>query len=175
MTVQTLMWLFPLAVTLHNLEECLWLPDWSRHTPWWPQVDAAEFRFALVVLTLLAYLTAFWGLSRGPGSVGAYLHAGYMLAMLLNAFVPHLVVTLVTRRPMPGVGDRTSARRPGGRRRPVSDAAAGIPCLGRLSPECAAGGGRAARLVAAAFRVGAVGTRTARRSPMMFSGRFMRF
>lgn len=103
MTVQTLMRLFPLAVTLHNLEECLWLPDWSRHTPWWPQVDAAEFRFALVVLTLLAYLTAFWGLSRGPGSVGAYLHAGYMLAMLLNAFVPHLVVTLVTRRPMPGV------------------------------------------------------------------------
>ncbi len=103
MTAQALAWLFPLAITLHNLEEGVWLPSWSRRTPMWRPVDAGEFRFALVVLTLLAYLTAFWSTSQGARSVGAYIHAGYMLAMLLNVFVPHLAVTLVTRRLMPGV------------------------------------------------------------------------
>ena len=54
---ERLQWTFPLAVTLHNLEEGIWLPSWAaRHSaelPW--QVSAIRFRASLALLTLGAY------------------------------------------------------------------------------------------------------------------------
>ncbi|MFY9641422.1 MAG: HXXEE domain-containing protein [Rhodomicrobium sp.] len=38
------------------------------------------------------------GTVRGKGSFGAYLVAGYALAMLLNVIFPHLLATVVLRR-----------------------------------------------------------------------------
>ncbi len=63
---------------------------------------ARALRFALVVVALLAFVTAGLAQIGGPRSVGAYLHAGYMLAMFLNVFVPHLAVSLARRQLMPG-------------------------------------------------------------------------
>ena len=49
--------LFALAVTLHNLEEALLLPTWSRSAGRWHHpVGAREFRFAVAVLTVFAYV-----------------------------------------------------------------------------------------------------------------------
>jgi hypothetical protein len=31
MRLERLLWMFPVAVTLHNLEEAVWLPAWSQH------------------------------------------------------------------------------------------------------------------------------------------------
>lgn len=55
----TLCWLFVAAVAAHNLEEAIWLPDWSRaHAQWVRPLKACAFRFALIVLTLLAVVCA---------------------------------------------------------------------------------------------------------------------
>lgn len=96
-------WLFVLAVAAHNLEEAIWLPAWSKTAGrWHPGVGKTEFRFAVFVLTALAAVAAWLATVRGKGSFGAYLVAGYALAMLLNVIFPHLLATVVLRRYMPG-------------------------------------------------------------------------
>ncbi|MBN2397185.1 MAG: HXXEE domain-containing protein [Deltaproteobacteria bacterium] len=103
MSFVTLSWSFAVAVTIHNLEEALFLPQWSQRAGrWHPGVGACEFRFAVSVLTLFAFIAAYWSVSSPPGSLGAYLVCGYALAMLLNVVFPHLAVTLALRRYMPG-------------------------------------------------------------------------
>lgn len=103
MTWTLLAWLFAVAVTLHNAEEAIWLPIWSRTAGrWHVAVVAADFRFAVLVLTAAAYVCA-W-LSDHDSTVGDYLLCGYALAMLLNVFVPHLAATIALRRYAPGTG-----------------------------------------------------------------------
>lgn len=96
-------WLFALAVTVHNLEEALLLPAWSQKAgKWHHPVGAAEFRFAVVVLTLLAYTAAALAAVYGRESAGAYFLSGYALAMLLNVLFPHVIATVFMRRYAPG-------------------------------------------------------------------------
>ena len=98
-----LSWLFAVAITLHNLEEALWLPGWSQSAGRWHHpVGAREFRFAVGVLTALAYVAAYLSVVSGKETLGAYFIAGYALAMLLNVFFPHLLATLIMRRYAPG-------------------------------------------------------------------------
>lgn len=98
-----LSWLFAVAITLHNLEEGIWLPAWSRTAGRWRQrTSAGVFRFAVIVLTLLAYIVAYIATSSGKNSIGAYLITGYALAMLLNVLLPHVLATLSLRRYAPG-------------------------------------------------------------------------
>jgi hypothetical protein len=103
MSLAVLAWLFTLAVLLHNLEEALYLPAWSeRAGRWYRPVAASAFRFAAAMLSVLfVLLTVFASVSR-PGDVGAYLMAGYVLAMVLNVIMPHAFVTIVQRRYMHG-------------------------------------------------------------------------
>lgn len=99
-----LQWLFPIIVTLHNLEEAIWLPSWSQTAgKWHSKVGKQEFRFAVFVLTILAYGLTYLSWSSGPESIWTYLNCGYMLAMLLNVFLPHLIATIAMRRYCPGV------------------------------------------------------------------------
>ncbi|MGX9705985.1 HXXEE domain-containing protein [Laceyella tengchongensis] len=97
-------WLFPIVVTLHNLEEAIWLPAWSQTAgKWHAKVGKREFRFAVLVLTVLAYGLTYLSWSNGPESVWSYLNCGYILAMLLNVFLPHVAATIALRQPCPGV------------------------------------------------------------------------
>lgn len=96
-----LVWLFAAAVTIHNLEEAIWLPNWSKdagryHVP----VSAKQFRFAVLALTLAAWAVAAW--SAAGSLLADYLVAGYALAMLVNVVFPHLAATLAMRRYAPG-------------------------------------------------------------------------
>jgi hypothetical protein len=103
MTYPCLGWLFALAVTLHNAEEALLLPNCSLRTGRWPMpVGPFEFRFAVIVLTIAAYGVAYVSAEQGPQTTAAYVLAGYALAMLLNVFVPHLFATLALRQYAPG-------------------------------------------------------------------------
>lgn len=98
-----LAWLFALVITLHNIEEAVLLPTWSKTAgKWHHPVGALEFRFAVIVLTVLAYVVVWLATASGKESVGAYLLAGYALAMLLNVFFPHVIATAVMRRYAPG-------------------------------------------------------------------------
>lgn len=104
MRVQVWLWLFPAVVTLHNLEEAIWLPAWSK-TPgrWFRPVSPAVFRFGAATLAIFAYLLAWMTIRSGRQSLWAYATLGYMVAMIFNALVPHLALTIASRRYMPGV------------------------------------------------------------------------
>lgn len=104
MNYDLLVWLFAIAITIHNFEEAIWLPRWSESAGRWHHpVKPGEFRFAVFVLTLFAYVAAFLSFVGGKESIGAYLLAGYALAMLLNVAFPHLIATVALRRYAPGI------------------------------------------------------------------------
>ena len=104
-TFENLYFLFLLAVTLHNLEEAVWLPDWSQKAGRWHRpVEKIPFRFAVLVLTLLAYGFAYLGLMGGKQSVGIYLLGGYAFVTLVNVFFPHLLAAIWLKQYVPGLG-----------------------------------------------------------------------
>jgi len=101
---RALEWLFPIVVTLHNSEEAIWLPDWWKRAgllraPVAPRV----FRFAVAVVTILAYAITWLSVRAGQQSVWTYLVFGCIAATLLNVLVPHLAATIATRSYVPGV------------------------------------------------------------------------
>jgi len=103
MDFELLAGLFALAITLHNAEEAIWLPAWSQSAgKWHHPVTAQEFRFAVIMLTGLAYVAVGLAVVYGKESPGAYFLSGYALAMLLNVLFPHLIATVVMRRYAPG-------------------------------------------------------------------------
>lgn len=105
MSFQKLQWLFPIAVTLHNSEEAVWLPNWlvqhSREVPMQP--DPGAFRFAAALLIVAAYVVTYLSGRRGKETPWAYLMFGYIVAMLANVFIPHVPATLMLRSYTPGV------------------------------------------------------------------------
>ena len=97
------LWLFPVALTIHNLEEAIWLPGWSANAGGFhPPVGAAEFRLTLVALTAATYWLTGMALRRGGRWLDAFYAASAM--MLLNVVFPHLLATLALGRYAPGLG-----------------------------------------------------------------------
>ncbi len=91
--------LLALAVTMHNVEEMIWLPRFS-HPPaldW--NVPARTFRFAAIAVALVFWAAA---LALAAGLPAGPFVAGFALAMIVNAVVPHLVLTAALRRYHPG-------------------------------------------------------------------------
>ena len=106
MRFQKAQWLFPIAVTLHNGEEAIWMPAWTaEHASQLPMhpPGAIEFRFALVVLTVAAFAVTYFSARKGPQSSWAYLLFGYIVAMLANVLVPHVPASIMFRGYAPGV------------------------------------------------------------------------
>lgn len=97
-------WLFPIAFTLHNLEEAIWMPAFSKtagrlHRP----VGTFEFIFALIPITALGWLVTLLFYAAGPLGVPCHLFFAFNLAMLVNVFFPHLAATVALRRYCPGL------------------------------------------------------------------------
>jgi hypothetical protein len=108
-----LVWAVPLAIAIHNTEEALTMPGWAaEHLPAVAQLfsvhisrvpTADEFYGALAMGTLVPALIAFIAFLSGPRTLPLYLLAGIQGIMLTNAFVPHLIGTIILRRYTPGV------------------------------------------------------------------------
>jgi hypothetical protein len=95
--------MFTLGVLLHNTEEALYLPAWSNFPgKWYRPIAARTFRIAIVLFSALVLLFTTLAAASDSGSIAAYIMAGYVLAMVLNAACPHALATLVMRRYMPG-------------------------------------------------------------------------
>lgn len=100
---QKALWALAVTETLHNVEEAIWLPDWSKAAgPWNSAVGAFEFRFAIVVVTLLFYGIIYHSSTRST-AWSRYFMAGAMVLVLFNVLVPHLLATLIMARYAPGV------------------------------------------------------------------------
>ncbi len=95
---------FPLAITLHNIEEALWLPQWSKqagrfHRP----VETTEFRFAVLIITAMAYIATFLMLVFPDVIIVNRFFYGFLGAMTVNVLFPHLAASIFLRKYAPGL------------------------------------------------------------------------
>lgn len=96
--------LFCVAITLHNIEEAIWLPKWSQQASKYQKpVTPNEFRFAVIVITFFAYFSAF-SFSHFPQSnLAKWLFIGFLGSMIFNAIFPHLMATILMKSYAPGL------------------------------------------------------------------------
>jgi hypothetical protein len=96
--------LFLLSFTLHNIEEALWLPKWSKYAkPFHPEVTSNEFHFAVLIVTVIGYALTFLQMTIGNESdVVKYVYLGFVLMMSVNSIFPHLLATFIMKRYCPG-------------------------------------------------------------------------
>ncbi|MGE7941402.1 HXXEE domain-containing protein [Lysinibacillus xylanilyticus] len=95
---------FCLAITLHNIEEAIWLPQWSQHgSKFQKTVTPNEFHFAVFVITALAYLSAFFFIFLPQSNFAKWFFVGFLGAMIINAIFPHLLTTIVMKKYAPGL------------------------------------------------------------------------
>ena len=102
MSFERAQWAFPVVVTLHNLEEAVWLPKLWQERAWRLPVNAAEFRAIAAVVAALAYLVTYMSVHQGKKSTGAYVFAIFLALMLVNS-IWHLTATLYLSHYAPGV------------------------------------------------------------------------
>lgn len=96
--------LFMISFTLHNIEEGIWLPRWSKYAcKYHTEVSNNEFHFALIVFTTFGYLLTFISIMCGQTitTIG-YIYTGFVVMMCLNSIFPHLLATIALKKYAPG-------------------------------------------------------------------------
>lgn len=102
LTILSLLFLF--AITLHNAEEALWLPQWSRFAGKFRKpVARNEFLFAVIIITMLAYLVTGLFLLLPDMPVFKYAFLGFVGGMIVNVIFVHLLSTIIIRKYSPGL------------------------------------------------------------------------
>jgi hypothetical protein len=95
---ERLQWALPIVVTLHNLEEAIWLPSAAKHLDMLPrQMSPGRFRIGVGILTVAAYLITWFSVADGRESAWTYMFVAYTFVMFLNVFVPHLPAAVLLR------------------------------------------------------------------------------
>lgn len=97
--------LFAVGVTLHNLEEAMFLVRWERaHLRWRFNPDPKIYWVVTTLVSVVIWILIV-GISARPDRARLQLAlSGVALAVAINAVFPHLVMSLVTRSYMPGAG-----------------------------------------------------------------------
>ena len=96
--------IFMLCLTLHNIEEALWFPEWTvRNLPNRKPTQKAHFIFALIGITTLGYLAAGLHALYPSSQYFAFIFIGFVGAMTINAVFPHLLLSIRYRSYCPGV------------------------------------------------------------------------
>jgi hypothetical protein len=109
----SLQWLFPVVISLHNLEEALWLPGWANRTGFWrTPVSPRVFRFVVTVLTALAWAVTWLSARSGAQTFWTYVMFGYVVGVLVNAIYPHLALSISRRDYMPGTATAVALNLP---------------------------------------------------------------
>lgn len=100
-----LLWLVPVFLMLHNIEEAPSMEGWSKRLPLkiHPTVSTRQFVIAVTLLTLASFLLTYFSLTWLPTSTGYLIILGMQAVMLVNAFIPHLVTTIRFRLYSPGM------------------------------------------------------------------------
>lgn len=94
---------FLIAITLHNIEEAIWLPQWSQTaTKFYKPIEKKVFNFAIIVITLLVYVSLFLYLAFSSIFIYKFIFIGFLGSMIINTFFPHLFFTIVLKKYCPG-------------------------------------------------------------------------
>jgi hypothetical protein len=103
-SVPWFLWLFPIAFTIHNIEEAFFLPKWSKTAGKFAKpVNTFEFVFALIILTTISIIITALSFSYGKQSFPIYLFFTFNFGMLLNVLFPHITATIVLKKYSPGL------------------------------------------------------------------------
>jgi hypothetical protein len=97
--------IFLLGFTIHNLEESIWLPEWSKHAKKFHEpVERNQFIFAVIIVTMIGYLvTVAEIIDNTHGSIYSYIYLGFVGMMGLNTILPHLAATILLKKYAPGL------------------------------------------------------------------------
>lgn len=97
--------IFLFGFTLHNIEEAIWLPGWSKYAKKFHEpVNKTQFIFAVIIVTIIGYLvTLIEILDNDTGSILSYAYLGFVGMMGLNTFLPHLAATIILKKYAPGL------------------------------------------------------------------------
>ncbi len=104
-TLNFLKIIFLFGFTLHNIEEAVWLPKWSKYAKGFHEsVTADQFIFAVIVVTIIGYvLTALEFLFGLQGNLINLIYLGFVGMMGVNTIFPHLLAAIKVRKYSPGL------------------------------------------------------------------------
>ena len=97
--------IFLFCFTLHNIEEAIWAVEWKTKTMPNSRIKPNQnlFNYALLGVTILAYLASGLHLLYPDNEYFEYAFIGGVGFMLFNAVMPHLILTIVYKKLCPGV------------------------------------------------------------------------
>ena len=100
-----LLWLVPIILTIHNIEEAPFMEGWSKRLPLkvHPTVSTRQFVIAVTFLTVAGFLVTYLGIGYLANQTGYLMVLGIQAILLFNVFVPHLATTIRFRMYSPGV------------------------------------------------------------------------
>ena len=100
-----LLWLVPIFLAIHNLEEAPGMERWSRRLPFKLPftITTRQFTIAVTFLTLAGFVVTYFGVDDAANPTGYLIILGIQAIMLFNAFVPHIATTIRYRMYSPGV------------------------------------------------------------------------
>jgi hypothetical protein len=97
--------LFGIGVTLHNLEEAMFLVDWTRsHLKLWFEPNPKIYWILTSLVSVVIWIPVVGVCVSKENSCFQDALSGFALAMAVNAVLPHLTISLVKHSYSPGVG-----------------------------------------------------------------------
>ena len=102
---ERLLWLVPIFLTIHNIEEAPFMEGWYRRLPMKLPftITTRQFVIAVTFITLAGFTLTYIGVEYLANRTGYLLVLGMQAILLFNAFVPHIVATIRFRMYSPGV------------------------------------------------------------------------
>ena len=100
-----LLWLVPVFLTIHNMEEAPFMESWSKRLPIkLPlQITTRQFVIAVTVITIAGFILTYLGVEYLANQTGYLIVLGIQAIMLCNAVIPHIAMTIRFRMYSPGV------------------------------------------------------------------------
>ena len=100
-----LLWLVPIFLTIHNIEEAPFMESWYKRLPMKLPltITTRQFVVAVTFITLAGFILTYFGVEYLANGTGYLLVLGMQAILLFNAFVPHIATTIRFRLYSPGV------------------------------------------------------------------------
>ena len=104
-TFDRLLWLVPIFLTIHNIEEAPFMENWYKRLPIKIPltITTRQFVIAVTFITVAGFVVTYFGVEYLANQTGYLLVLGIQTILLFNAFVPHIVTTIRFRMYSPGV------------------------------------------------------------------------
>lgn len=100
-----LLWLVPVFLTIHNIEEAPFMENWYKRLPLKIPltITTRQFVIAVTFITVAGFVITYFGVEYLANQAGYLLVLGMQAILLFNAFVPHILTTIRFRMYSPGV------------------------------------------------------------------------